>query len=286
MTQQKFYRVNGGSTQLKGVSSDIVLPDTYAYIETGEAENEYVMPWDKIPAAKYKKWQADFDINEVIRNSNSRIKSNSSFQLIDKTAKEMKTQRDITSFSLNYKQHKKEERILMFLDLKDSTTIAEKIGHKLYSKFIQNCFSDLDRILHTYEAEIYQYVGDEAVISWTTKKGFNKNNCVNLFFAFQNVLKSKSIHYNKKYNYVPEFKAGIHCGKLIIAEVGTIKKEIAYHGDVINTTARIQSLCNSYNSPLLVSEFLLQKLTIKLNYIPNLIGDISLKGKEEKLGHT
>lgn len=124
MTQQKFYRVNGGSTQLKGVNSDIVLPDTYAYIETGEAENEYVMPWDKIPAAKYKKWEADFDINQVIRNSNNRIKSNNSFQLIDKTAKEMKNQRDITSFSLNYKQHKKEIDILN--DLTDELDVLDE----------------------------------------------------------------------------------------------------------------------------------------------------------------
>lgn len=182
-----------------------------------------------------------------------------------------------------YKQPKEEERILMFLDLKDSTTIAEKLGHKLYSKFIQNCFSDLDRILYNYQAEIYQYVGDEAVISWSPKKGFNNNNCINLFFAFQTVLKSKTKYYTKKYNYVPEFKAGIHFGKLIIAEVGTIKKEIAYHGDVINTTARIQGLCNRYNSVLLISEFLLQRSTIKLNYTANFIGNLSLKGKEEKL---
>lgn len=112
MTQQKFYRVNGGSTQLKGVYSDIVMPDTYTYIETGEAENDYVMPWDQIPAAKYKKWEAEFDMKTIVNNSKKRIKSNDSFQLIDKTAREMKTQRDITSFSLNYKEHKREREVL------------------------------------------------------------------------------------------------------------------------------------------------------------------------------
>ncbi|MEC3908857.1 adenylate/guanylate cyclase domain-containing protein [Tamlana sp. 2201CG12-4] len=182
-----------------------------------------------------------------------------------------------------YKKPKEESRILMFLDLKNSTKIAEQLGHEVYSKFIQDCFIDLNSVLRRYEADVYQYVGDEAVLTWTTKKGFRKNNSVNLFFAFIDKLKSREAYYQKKYNYQPEFKAGVHCGKLMIAEVGTIKKELAFHGDVINTASRIQDLCNTYNAELLVSQSVLEKSLITLKYEAKLLGDLELKGKIKTL---
>lgn len=160
-----------------------------------------------------------------------------------------------------YKKPKEEERIFMFLDLKDSTSIAEYLGHFKYSQFIQECFYDLNEIVPLYDAEIYQYVGDEAVLTWNFKKGLANNNCVSLYFSFQKKLYERSEFYKDKFGVVPIFKAGLHGGKLIIAEVGTIKKELAYHGDVINTAARIQSLCNDYGETLIASETIMHSLT-------------------------
>ncbi|WP_299548432.1 adenylate/guanylate cyclase domain-containing protein [Seonamhaeicola sp.] len=182
-----------------------------------------------------------------------------------------------------YRKPREEERILMFIDLKDSTKIAEQLGHVRYSRFIQDCFTDLNSVLRKYEADIYQYVGDEAVLSWVTKKGFRKNNCVNLFFAFKNKLQKKRERYLNKYGIAPQFKAGLHCGRLMIAEVGTIKKELAFHGDVINTAARIQGLCNKHNAELLMSQELLEKSLIPLKYNTTFIGDIEFKGKTNVL---
>ena len=182
-----------------------------------------------------------------------------------------------------YRNPQEEERILMFVDLKGSTKIAEQLGHQAYSKFIQDCFSDLNNVLRKYEADVYQYVGDEAVLSWTNQKGFRNNNCVNLFFAFKAKLAKREQYYLKHYNIIPHFKAGLHAGELMIAEVGTIKKELAFHGDVINTASRIQGLCNQFNAELLVSKSFLDKSFITLKYKANLIGDIELKGKKEKL---
>jgi len=179
-----------------------------------------------------------------------------------------------------YRKPKEEERILMFLDLKDSTTIAEQLGHKRYSRYIQDCFFDLNTVLNKHEAEVYQYVGDEAVISWTTKRGFKNNNCVHLFFAFQLQLNKREAYYLKTYNSFPVFKAGLHCGKLMIAEVGSLKKELAYHGDVINTASRIQGLCNSYNASILISDAVLNKLKSNNNLHSDSKGAIKLKGKE------
>src|SRR5690554_5735212 len=151
-----------------------------------------------------------------------------------------------------YKNPREVDRIFMFLDLKSSTSHAEELGHLKYSQLIQDCFFYLNKIINRYNAEIYQYVGDEAVLSWTPKQGIRDLNCINLFFDFERKLKRHSKYYLKKYGVQPEFKAGLHSGKIIIAEVGTVKKELAYHGDVINSTSRIQEKCNEYDESLLI----------------------------------
>ncbi len=182
-----------------------------------------------------------------------------------------------------YRNPREVERILMFLDLKSSTTIAEELGHLKYSRFIQDCFYYLNRIVNKYDAEIYQYVGDEAVLSWKLEKGITSLNCLNLFFEYEAKLNKHSKYYMKKYGVVPEFKAGLHAGKIIIAEVGTIKKELAYHGDVINTTSRIQDQCNEYKESLLLSEELFLKLNLKNKYSAIPLGNELLEGKTEEL---
>ncbi|WP_204347047.1 adenylate/guanylate cyclase domain-containing protein [Psychroserpens algicola] len=182
-----------------------------------------------------------------------------------------------------YRNPTEEERVFMFVDLKSSTTIAEEIGHNKYSKLLQDCFFDLNKIVSRYDGDIYQYVGDEAVITWKLKKGLKHNNCIELYFAFKKLLEKRSKYYMKTYNLNPFFKAGVHGGKLIVAEVGTVKKELAFHGDVINTTARIQDECNKYDESLLISEELLSKIKLKSKYKTKAIGDILLKGKQDTL---
>ncbi|RKN81172.1 adenylate/guanylate cyclase domain-containing protein [Ulvibacterium marinum] len=182
-----------------------------------------------------------------------------------------------------YKKPQEEKRIFMFLDLKSSTAIAEALGHFKYSQLIQDCFYDLNDIVPKYAAEIYQYVGDEAVLSWPYHRGLANTNCVALFFAFQNVLKSRNSYYLDKYGLVPEFKAGLHGGKLMVAEVGVVKKELAFHGDVINTSARIQAECNKHNVTVLISEELKENLPVDSKYSTKSIGNLLLKGKKKEL---
>lgn len=179
-----------------------------------------------------------------------------------------------------YRKPREKKRIFMFLDLKSSTTIAEELGHFKYSQLIQDCFYDLNKIVNRYGAAIYQYVGDEAVLTWPFEKGIRNNNCIDIFFYYELVLKRKSKYYRKKYNITPEFKAGVHGGKLIVAEVGSIKKEIAYHGDVINTTSRIQELCNKYDKQFLISKELLDEINLRKKYQSVEIGEMLLKGKQ------
>ena len=104
-----------------------------------------------------------------------------------------------------------ENRIFMFLDLRGSTNIAEQIGHLNFSRLLQDCFNDL-AVVDPYYAKVYQYVGDEVVISWNAERGIAKNNFIHAFFAFQKRLKSKAEFYKTSYGFVPEFKAGVHIG--------------------------------------------------------------------------
>lgn len=183
----------------------------------------------------------------------------------------------------SYRKPREVERIFMFLDLKSSTAHAEQLGHLKYSQLIQDCFFYLNKIINKYDAEVYQYVGDEAVLSWTPKRGIRHLNCIRLFFDFERKLKRHSKYYHKNYGIQPEFKAGLHSGKIVIAEVGTVKKELAYHGDVINTTSRIQEQCNEFGESLLISEEFLLKLNLGNKFVAKPLGDELLEGKTEEL---
>ena len=107
-TTQKFYRINGGSTQLEGVKSDVVVPDRYSYINIGEKDQENPLPWDKIDAADYSVWENYFDYDTTISKSKARMADNEQLKLIDANAKWVKKIRDREKYSLNYNEYKKE----------------------------------------------------------------------------------------------------------------------------------------------------------------------------------
>ncbi|MGB5848303.1 MAG: adenylate/guanylate cyclase domain-containing protein [Ignavibacteriaceae bacterium] len=181
-----------------------------------------------------------------------------------------------------YNKPKEERRIFMFLDLKSSTTIAEKLGHIQYHNLLNDFFDDINDSIIFTKGEIYQYIGDEITVSWTMKNGIENENCLRCFFSIGDKIKSNSTRYSERFGLVPDFKAGLHCGKVTIGEVGVIKKEIVFTGDVLNTTARIEGLCNTYGVKLLVSKKLLDLLQIENRYLKNLIAEITLRGKKTK----
>lgn len=191
---------------------------------------------------------------------------------------------------LNYvlgKYHipKEENRVFMFLDLISSTKYAEKLGHKKYSMMIQDCYSDLTDAVIDCNAQIYQYVGDEVVLTWDKNRGIKNNNCINAFFQFKKILEMKEDYYKSKYTCLPKFKAGSNFGLVTVAEVGEMKKELAYHGDAINTAARIRSVCNSFNKEFLISADLLSILEdVDHYYKVESVGITKLKGKQNIVG--
>ena len=105
-TTQKFYRINGGSTQLEGVKSDVVVPDRYSYINVGEKDQENPLAWDKIEPADYTLWENYFDYNSTIEKSKERMANNEQLKLIDQNAQWVKKIRDREIYSLNYDDYK------------------------------------------------------------------------------------------------------------------------------------------------------------------------------------
>ncbi len=182
-----------------------------------------------------------------------------------------------------YHRPKKETRIFMFLDMKSSTTIAEKIGHEKYFDLLEAYYADMtDAILET-SGQIYQYVGDEIVVSWSKREGIYENNCIQCFSKISNTIAKKEAYYLKRFGVVPEFKAGYHIGEVTTGEIGIIKKDIIHTGDVLNTTARIQAECNTYDTKTLISGDLLEELQKEDPISFSKIGRLMLRGKMESV---
>ncbi len=108
ITTQKFYRVNGGSTQLEGVKSDIVVPDQYSYIDIGEKDQENPLPYDKIEKASYSEWNHLIGYEDIIERSRNRMKKNKQLLMIDENAKWIASRRDLNNFSINFDHYKNE----------------------------------------------------------------------------------------------------------------------------------------------------------------------------------
>jgi adenylate cyclase len=182
-----------------------------------------------------------------------------------------------------YHKPREETRIFMFVDLVSSTQIAEKLGNKLYHNLLRDFFADVTNAILFNNGDIYQYVGDEIVISWKMQEGVENSECVQCYFDMRKAIHDNREKYKKRYGLVPEFKAGMHYGKVCAGEVGIIKRDITYSGDVLNTAARIQGKCNEYKVKFLTSDELLDKLLSKDFYTSTSIGDIELRGKGQKI---
>jgi adenylate cyclase len=180
-----------------------------------------------------------------------------------------------------YNNPKIEDRIFIFLDINNATSIAEKLGHKKYFQLLRDFFSDITLPILANGGEIYQYVGDEIVLSWE-KTALNKIRCLrflrNAFF----LIKRREAKYLHRYGIAPSFKAGIHSGEVTAGVIGIIKKDLVYSGDTLNTTARIRGKCHELNKAFVLSGDFLVDFHTPHTYLIVEIGEMEFKGREEK----
>lgn len=176
-----------------------------------------------------------------------------------------------------YIEPKIERRIVMFIDLKDSTPIAEKLGHQQYFKFIREFIYQISNALIEHGGGIYQYVGDEVVVSWLFEKK-NARKCMDALIDARKNLQKKGEHFRRRFGIVPDFRVGIHLGDVTVGEIGVIKKDIAMSGDTMNTTARIRSACSELNQKYIVSKDFKESVDL-MEWQTESLGVVELKGK-------
>ena len=178
-----------------------------------------------------------------------------------------------------YIRPKIENRIIMFMDLTDSTPIAEKLGHQQYFLFIREFVYYISLALIEHGGIIYQYVGDEIVVSWKYNKK-NMKECLSAVILARKNIQKNSERFRRLYGVIPEFHVGIHTGDVTVGEIGVIKKDLAMSGDTMNTTARIRSAAAEYHEKYMVSKDFADKSHLKEWQMQNL-GVADLKGKAE-----
>jgi adenylate cyclase len=180
-----------------------------------------------------------------------------------------------------YRKPREEHRIFLFIDIKSSTTIAEKLGHLQYSSLIHHFMQDINTCLFKYKANIYQYAGDEVVITWRQSPK-NAERCVHFLFACKKLLEKRRKFYLSHYRLMPIFKAGADAGLVTAIEIGDIKRDIAYHGDTVNTASRIQGMCNELQKNFLISYSFYECLPSHHKKLASFTGTFILKGKQNK----
>lgn len=179
-----------------------------------------------------------------------------------------------------YHNPKIENRIFIFLDINESTTIAEQLGHEEYFRMLRRFYADLTLPVLANEGEIYQYVGDEIVISWPNTAE-NKAKALKFVRNTHYLIERNRGKYLKRFGKVPVFKAGIHAGEVTVGFVGVIKRVLIYCGDTLNTAARIRSMCHELNQSYVLSEDFMSDFYQPHGYDIGPIGEMELKGRME-----
>ncbi|MDJ0923942.1 MAG: adenylate/guanylate cyclase domain-containing protein [Acidimicrobiia bacterium] len=177
-----------------------------------------------------------------------------------------------------YHRPREEVRIFLFVDLRSSTQIAEKLGNLRYHAFLKRFVADVSTSALRHGADIHRFVGDEVVLTWTERKGLENAACIQTVFAMADAIDHSSGDYLAEFGAVPSFWAGLHMGPVVTGEIGTVKHEIVYLGDTPNTTARIEQACRDFERTFLASGDVVEAVTIPDGITVESLGPIDLRG--------
>ncbi|PAP76356.1 adenylate/guanylate cyclase domain-containing protein [Rubrivirga marina] len=146
-----------------------------------------------------------------------------------------------------------EDRLFLFLDLDGSTALARRLGPLAFTDLKNDVFFDLAEPVLATGGRVAEYVGDEVVVTWPWAPGIRTAAPLRCFFLVEDRLAARAGAYQARYGVAPTLKGACHGGRVVTAEVGDVKRELAHSGDVVNTAARIEGLCHALGARLLVS---------------------------------
>ena len=172
-----------------------------------------------------------------------------------------------------------ETRIFLFADVVGSTGIAERLGHMAYSSFLRDCFSDISEAILAWKGEVYQHAGDSVLVTWRMHKGTRAAACLQCFFDMIQLLERREDDYRRKYDTIPRLRAGIHGGDVVTTWVGEARKDLAFHGDTMNTAARVEGLCKELGAQCLVTELVYKAIELPPHLEAQSVGEVKIRGR-------
>lgn len=182
-----------------------------------------------------------------------------------------------------YHRPRTEERLFMFIDIRNSTKIAEQLSELEYHLFVNEFINDLTPVILNFQGIIYRYVGDQIGITWDGMNGFHKANCIRVFLNAQNTIHRKREKYLDRFGFIPRFVACLHSGPVVIGELGDVKSQIVYVGETIHTLGQIESQFKKIKDGtlILISDHALKQTRIPALFALENLG--SLKGFSGKM---
>lgn len=182
-----------------------------------------------------------------------------------------------------YRRPKAEERIFLFIDLVGSTRLAERLGSARYFELLRRFVdSATDPVLEA-EGEIYQYAGDEIVITWPMETSAHAGNSIHCFFEIRRAIARDAAKYEQDFGIVPSFRGGLHGGSVTGGELGDLRQQIVFVGDVLNTAARLEEYAKSAGLDLVVSGAVLSRFKIPAGLEAVQCGELAIRGKEQSV---
>lgn len=159
-----------------------------------------------------------------------------------------------------YRQPVEEERIFLFVDLIGSTAYASQNGDLRTQRYLSTIFAAMAEPVQRHRGAIDDYVGDMALITWPLARGIEEARCVACVYAITDAIESHAARWRAEFGQVPRLRAALHGGPVVTAEVGIDRHKIAYFGDTVNTTARLEALARTLDAPVVISDDLLALL--------------------------
>ncbi len=178
-----------------------------------------------------------------------------------------------------YRRPTREQRVLLFLDLAGSTSLAETMGELRMHQLLTQFFFDIDEAIVAHDGEVHAYVGDEVIVSWRLAAKKPERRYLDCFFAIQDRIADRADFYRREFGLVPAFRAGLHAGPVVISECGDSRRQVAYFGDTMNVAARLQEHCKEVGRALLVSGDLLRLVGPHSDLVVEALGPTQLRGR-------
>lgn len=183
-----------------------------------------------------------------------------------------------------YRHPVREERVLMFLDLAGSTALAEALGEVRLQELLTRFFFDIDAPIVAHGGEVHAYVGDAVIVTWPLTGQARGGpgpaaQCLDCFFAVEQRIEECAASYREAFGWVPRFRGALHAGPVVISECGESRRQIAYFGDTMNVTARLQERCKEAGRNLLVSADLLERVPPGPDLRVESLGASALRGR-------